>query len=182
METGFCSSYPEPVGLVQQFTTWPKCRIPTNTVVVKTSMSMNFHAAPQFPLDRNEKQLYDWVSIICYSNEKDPSVDATTKRLYELKAEIIQAAAHPIRLAVIDFLLDDEKCVCEIVEHVGAQRSNVSRHLAVMLKAGVLKCRKEGLKMMYSLQTPCIAGFLGCVEQTLKKRMTSEAALLKKLG
>ena len=103
------------------------------------------------------------------------------KKFYELKAEIIQAAAHPIRLAVIEFLSKGEQCVCDIVEHVGAQRSNVSRHLSVMVKAGVLESRKDGLKVIYSLRTPCILKFLSCVEQVLKERIAKEAAMLKSL-
>lgn len=105
-----------------------------------------------------------------------------SKKVYELKSEIIQAVAHPIRLAVIEYLSDGEQCVCDIVEHVGAQRSNVSRHLSVMTKAGVLNSRKEGLKVMYSLQTPCILRFLACVEEVLKERIGKEAALLKSLA
>jgi DNA-binding transcriptional ArsR family regulator len=108
-------------------------------------------------------------------------MDANTQKFYELKAEIIQAAGHPIRLAIIEFLGKGEKCVCDIVEYVGAQRSNVSRHLSVMLKAGVLESRKEGLKVMYKLHTPCIVNFLACVDQALRERMRREAAILKKL-
>lgn len=103
----------------------------------------------------------------------------TQKRLYEMKAEIIQAAAHPIRIAIIEYLGKGEQCVCDIVEHVDAQRSNVSRHLTLMLKAGVLECRKEGLKVFYRIKTPCILDFLGCVEKILHERVKSEVALLK---
>jgi len=109
-------------------------------------------------------------------------MDADTKKFYELKAEIIQAAAHPIRLAIIEFLVDGEQCVCDIADFVDAQRSNVSRHLSVMLKAGVVESRKDGLKVIYSLKIPCIAKFLGCVEEVLKERMQSQVDLLKKLG
>lgn len=103
----------------------------------------------------------------------------TNLKLLELKAEVIAAAAHPIRLAVIEYLSSGEQCVCDIVTHVDAQRSNVSRHLSVMVKAGILDSRKEGLKIFYSLKTPCILKFLGCVEQVLKERMKNQAALLK---
>ena len=109
-------------------------------------------------------------------------MDASTKQLYELKAEIIQAAAHPIRLAIIEYLVEGEQCVCDIVDYVEAQRSNVSRHLSVMLKAGVVESRKDGLKVMYSLKTPCIVKFLSCVEEALKERMKSQTTLLRKLG
>ena len=101
------------------------------------------------------------------------------KRIYEMKAEIIQAAAHPIRLAIIEYLGRGERCVCDIVTHVEAQRSNVSRHLALMLKAGVLECRKDGLKVFYRLKTTCILDFLSCVEKVLRTRVEGDAALLR---
>lgn len=101
------------------------------------------------------------------------------KRLLEMKAEIIQAAAHPIRLAIIEYLGEGEQCVCDIVEQVAAQRTNVSRHLALLLKAGVLESRKEGLNMFYRLKTTCILDFLACVEKILHERIETEAAVLK---
>jgi ArsR family transcriptional regulator len=108
-------------------------------------------------------------------------MDQETRRLYRAKAEMIQAAGHPIRLAVLDFLKDGEQCVCDIAEHVGAQRSNVSRHLAVMLKAGLLEQRKDGLRMMYSLRCRCILDFLSCVEEALKERLVETRSLLSRL-
>ena len=108
-------------------------------------------------------------------------MDATSKKLYEMKAEIVQAAGHPIRLAIIDFLKDGEQCVCDIAVHVGAQRSNVSRHLAVMLKAGIVDCRKDGLKMIYSLKTPCILNFLSCVTDVLRHKVDADRAVLRRL-
>ena len=103
------------------------------------------------------------------------------KRLYEMKAEVIKALAHPLRLAIVDFLKGGEQCVCDIAEHVGAERSNVSRHLAVMVKGGVLSHRKEGLMMLYSLRTPCVVNFFDCVEGVLREHLKSDAALLGKL-
>ena len=108
-------------------------------------------------------------------------MDAATKRLYRLKAEVVAAAGHPIRLAIIDYLKDGEQCVCDIARHVDAQRSNVSRHLSVMLKAGIVDSRKDGLKQMYSLKTPCILNFLSCVTDVLRDQAKSNAAVLRKL-
>ena len=108
-------------------------------------------------------------------------MDEETKRLYELKARVIQAAAQPVRLAIIDFLRDGERCVCDIAAHVSAGRSNVSRHLGVMLKAGILNCRKDGLRAMYSLRTPCILNFLGCVTDVLREQLATSAAVLGRL-
>jgi len=108
-------------------------------------------------------------------------MDQETTRLYEMKAEVIKALAHPLRLAIVDCLKDGEVCVCDIAERVSAERSNVSRHLALMVKAGVLKNRKEGLSMLYSLRTPCIVNFFSCVESVLREQLESDTAVLKKL-
>jgi len=103
------------------------------------------------------------------------------KKLYEIKAGVIAAAGHPIRLAIIDFLKDGEQCVCDIAKHVGAQRSNVSRHLGVLLKAGIVEYRKDGLKVMYCLKTPCVLDLANCVVNVLRKQARETSTLLKRL-
>jgi ArsR family transcriptional regulator len=105
-------------------------------------------------------------------------MDPATKRLYEMKAEMIQAVGHPIRLAIVEHLRNGEQCVCDIAAHVGAKRPNVSRHLAVMLKAGVVDSRKDGLRALYSLRTPCILAFLACVSDALRERVALDRAAL----
>jgi DNA-binding transcriptional ArsR family regulator len=108
-------------------------------------------------------------------------MDGDTKRLYEMKAKVLAAMAHPVRLAIVDFLRDGERCVFDIAEHVGSERSNVSRHLAVMLAAGILEHRKDGLRMLYRLKTPCVVGFLACVADVLREQIEDNNAVLKRL-
>jgi len=103
------------------------------------------------------------------------------KKMYKLMAQVIAAAGHEIRLAILDYLKDGEKCVCDIAEHVEANRSNVSRHLSVMLNAGLVSQRKEGLKMMYSLRTPCILNITKCVMGVLQERLRETSELLERL-
>jgi ArsR family transcriptional regulator len=108
-------------------------------------------------------------------------IDSTKALLYERQADIAKAVAHPLRIAVIDFLKDGEKCVCEIAEHIDSERSNVSKHLTLMVHAGVLSCRKDGLKVFYALRTPCVADFLGCVCHVLKQQAQDNEKLLAAL-
>lgn len=104
-----------------------------------------------------------------------------TKQLYEMKAQIIQAAGHPLRLAIIDALSACEYCVYEIADKIEAQRPNVSRHLAIMLKAGLLKTRKDGLNTYYSLKTPCITKFLSCIDEVAKDNAAEAAKILNSM-
>jgi len=100
--------------------------------------------------------------------------------IHAMKAEMIKALAHPLRLSIIEFLSDGERCVCDIARRVGAGRSNISRHLATMVRGGVLSNRKDGLMVLYRLRCPCVMRFLRCVDGMLRERLSSAEPLLRK--
>ena len=105
----------------------------------------------------------------------------TKKLLFEKQADIAKAIAHPLRIAIINFLQSGEQCVCDIAEYVGSERSNVSRHLSVMTNAGLLECRKDGLKVIYKLKCTCIVDFFSCVTSVLKQQAKDSHKLLAAL-
>ena len=93
----------------------------------------------------------------------------TGKEIYEAKAKILKALAHPSRLLIVDSLEKGEKCVCEIHKLVGADRTTVSKHLSVLKNAGILEDEKKGLKIFYKLRCPCVLKFISCLEDVLLK-------------
>jgi ArsR family transcriptional regulator len=101
--------------------------------------------------------------------------------LFEKKAAIAKAIAHPVRVAVLEFVKGKEQCVCDIAEAVGTERSNLSKHLSLMVGAGVLISRKEGLKVFYRIKTPCILKFLDCLNDCLKEQAAEQQQLLESL-
>ncbi|MBN2316614.1 MAG: winged helix-turn-helix transcriptional regulator [Sedimentisphaerales bacterium] len=107
--------------------------------------------------------------------------DKNKQLLFEKQAEIAKAIAHPLRIAIIHFLKDGEQCVCDIAEHTGSERSNVSRHLSVMVNAGVLEYRKEGLKVIYKLKYVCILDFFSCVIKVIKQQAKDNEKMLRSL-
>ena len=96
------------------------------------------------------------------------------------KAEVIKALAHPLRLAVVEFLRDGERCVCEIVEQLDSGQPNVSHHLALMVRAGVLTSRKDGQWVYYTLGCSCITDFVDCLDDVIKEQARSTRALLRR--
>ncbi|HPM11343.1 MAG TPA: metalloregulator ArsR/SmtB family transcription factor, partial [Paludibacter sp.] len=60
----------------------------------------------------------------------------TEKTIYEARAKIIKAIAHPSRLLIIEELQRQERCVNELTEMIGADTSTVSKHLSVLKNAG----------------------------------------------
>lgn len=67
------------------------------------------------------------------------------------KSTVFDALSDPIRLEIVEYLRDGEKCVCEIVPHLNLIQPLVSRHLKILKNAGLVRCRKEGTKRMYSI-------------------------------
>jgi DNA-binding transcriptional ArsR family regulator len=106
-------------------------------------------------------------------------ISTRDKKRYERQAEVVRALAHPIRIAIADLLKGGERCVCDIAEYVGAERSNVSRHLSIMLKAGVVRTRKEGVMVFYELRTPCILNFLACASDVLRHNLDEAVRTLR---
>ncbi|MGB9615814.1 MAG: ArsR/SmtB family transcription factor [Desulfomonilaceae bacterium] len=95
-----------------------------------------------------------------------------------LKAEVFKALGHPIRLGVVEFLGDGEKCVCEIVDHVGTGMSNVSKHLAILKKAGVVADRRDGLNILYRVTMCCCQDFSRCIEGVVIQRLEEQRSIM----
>jgi DNA-binding transcriptional ArsR family regulator len=72
------------------------------------------------------------------------------------KSTVFYALSDPIRLEIISYLKDGEKCVCEIVPHLNLIQPLVSRHLRILKETGIVRCRKEGTKRIYSIVDPKI--------------------------
>ena len=91
------------------------------------------------------------------------------KSLNEKKAEIFKALANPVRLDIIDLLLEGEKCVCEIQHALNKyEQPHISKSLAKLKAVGLIKDRKDGLNVYYSLAICCMSEFFGCLNQILK--------------
>lgn len=89
---------------------------------------------------------------------------------YEARATVIKAMAHPTRLFLVDELSRGERCVCELTEMVGADMSTVSKHLAILRNAGIVRDERRGSMVFYSLLVPCVMDFFSCVESVLQCR------------
>lgn len=94
--------------------------------------------------------------------------DIVTKEHFEERATIIKAMAHPSRLLMIDELSRGERCVCDLRDLVGHDISTVSKHLAVLKKAGIVEDDKRGKNIYYRLKVPCVLNFFQCVESVLE--------------
>lgn len=69
----------------------------------------------------------------------------------ESTARVFTALGEPMRLRLLDALSAGERSVNELVAAAGTSQPNASKHLSVLVNAGMLRRRKEGVKVCYSL-------------------------------
>lgn len=66
-------------------------------------------------------------------------------------AEVLKAMADPTRLKILHSLQQGERCVSDILEVVGGSQANVSKHLSVLKRAGLVESRRDGLNVFYEI-------------------------------
>ena len=98
-----------------------------------------------------------------------------------VRADILKALAHPVRVLIVEALTDGDRCVCELNELAAIDQSNISRHLAVLKKAGIVSDRREGMKVFYHLETPCILKAFECAVDVVRSDAKRRAKELKEV-
>ncbi len=79
---------------------------------------------------------------------------------------MFKAFADVTRLRILHLLTRGELCVCDLMETLALPQSKVSRHLAYLREAGLVRQRKEGLWRHYALTEPegkFHAGLIACL-------------------
>ena len=71
--------------------------------------------------------------------------------LIELIARRFRVISEPMRIKLLDYLREREASVSELREATGASQQNVSKHLGVLLEAGIVGRRKDGNQVFYSI-------------------------------
>jgi len=80
------------------------------------------------------------------------------------RSAIVKAMAHPTRLLVMEVLTQGEKCVNDLTRLAGCDVTTLSKHLALMKRAGLLQSEKRGVSVFYQIACPCFLEFFRCID------------------
>jgi DNA-binding transcriptional ArsR family regulator len=78
-------------------------------------------------------------------------------QVFETVAELFAVLATPIRLRIISAVCQGEKNVSELLAEIDTTQPNMSQHLSMLYRSGVLAKRREGTQMFYRLQSERVA-------------------------
>jgi DNA-binding transcriptional ArsR family regulator len=101
-------------------------------------------------------------------------MSAKAENQNRFKSTVFYALSDPIRIEIITYLRDGEKCVCEIVPHLKLIQPLVSRHLRILKETGIVRCRKDGTKRMYSIVDARIHNIIDDLTPELVSTLTKE--------
>ncbi len=93
--------------------------------------------------------------------------------LFRAQAELFKLLTHPLRIQILYLLATGEKTVTELMKLTNASQTIVSQHLAKLRAQKVVKTRKVGTTVYYSLKIPDIITVCK-VLQTIIKEMAKE--------
>ena len=106
-------------------------------------------------------------------DELDPVFDAV--------ATYFSVLSEPMRLRIVHAICAEERTVSQIVEALGASQTNVSRHLGLMHRAGVLTRRKEGNQVYYQVADATLVDICRSVCNRIAGRMDEKKPMRREL-
>lgn len=106
-------------------------------------------------------------------DELDPVFDAV--------ASYFSVLSEPTRLRIMHAICESEKPVSQIVEELSATQTNVSRHLTLMYRAGVLARRKDGNQVYYKVADTAMVEICRSVCNQIAGRMVDKKPLRREL-
>lgn len=106
---------------------------------------------------------------------------ALSRPISEIKAELFKALAHPARIRILEVLTSGEHAVNEMQPLVGIEASHLSQQLGVLRRARLVRTRKDGPSVIYSLADPQIADLLAAAKRILLTSLSSNEDLLADL-
>ncbi|MGZ4597785.1 MAG: ArsR/SmtB family transcription factor [Actinomycetes bacterium] len=97
------------------------------------------------------------------------------------KAEMFKALGHPIRVRVLEVLVDGERPVGDIAEDLGVEMSHLSQQLGVLRRAQIVTARRVRSTVFYSVRDPRMSQLLAVARQMLVDGLRDSQALLADL-
>lgn len=98
--------------------------------------------------------------------------------LVELIARRFRVIGEPMRIRLLDRLREGEATVHELTEALGASQQNVSKHLQILLEAGIVGRRKQGTSAYYALADPTIFALCEAVCGSVRSQVAELRAVV----
>ena len=101
--------------------------------------------------------------------------------LQAFKARFFKALAHPIRIRLVELLVERDRTVQELQTVLTLDQSIVSQHLAVLRANHVVTARKQGTAVRYALRDPLVGDLLQVARRIFGNQLAGTQDMLREL-
>jgi DNA-binding transcriptional ArsR family regulator len=106
---------------------------------------------------------------------------STSGSLHAFKAEFFKGLGHPIRIRILERLVGGERSVQELQEALDLEPPIVSRHLAMLRAKRIVKARKEGTTVRYTVRDAAIRDLLAIARRIFDNQLIDSQTMLREL-
>ncbi len=110
-----------------------------------------------------------------------PENGVKNAEIFALHAEFCKVIANPKRLMLISRLRDGELTVGELGRGTGASPANISQHLRILRSHGIVRTRREGRSVYYSLRDARLVEVCELTHAILLEGIEQRGALVRAL-
>lgn len=104
------------------------------------------------------------------------------EKIQDYKADLFKALSNPLRIEIIEMLRDRELVVNEIADTMNCEHSHISQQLSVLRSNGIVKSRKEGNYVFYSIADDSVLNVLEKATLFSRNRLENLRSFLGKLS
>jgi DNA-binding transcriptional ArsR family regulator len=105
----------------------------------------------------------------------------TAERRYAFKTDFFKALAHPLRIQLLEILVQGERSVQELQQALGLDQPVVSQQLAVLRARHIVEARKDGTTVRYAVRDPLIGQLLEVARRIFDNQLAGTQAMLRDL-
>jgi DNA-binding transcriptional ArsR family regulator len=103
------------------------------------------------------------------------------QEIQHFKSDFFKALAHPLRIRILEALVDSEKNVNELQTLLDSEGSAVSQQLSVLRNKNIVNGRKDGTSVIYSLTDPQVKELLIVVKQIFDNHLMNSISILENI-
>ena len=104
------------------------------------------------------------------------------QKIFQMQCEICKALGNPMRLAIVDRLNQDETAAGRLLTDLGTSKANLSKHMTLLIHAGIVESRRDGRQIFYRLSDPEIHKACSIMRSILYRRLKQGEKLASAIG
>jgi DNA-binding transcriptional ArsR family regulator len=99
------------------------------------------------------------------------------QKILDMQCEICKSLGHPLRLQIVDRLAKGESSASDLIAALEIPKASLSKHMALLLRGGIVESKREGRQIFYHLTDPEIHEACAIMLSILYRRLKQEGKL-----